>query len=240
MGWPSQIKEDVLVACGRRCCLCHTFCGPKMELHHIQLQSEGGENSFDNCIPLCFNCHADMSSYDHKHKKGTKYTTTELKRRRDDWYEKVRISGTNVGSEEFRGLDRSTYQRLRSIISWNATILFLKEHDFGGSFRMSRLKELSNFVYECEDPSFEFMNADLEGLRMNLLISIRTFLSNISVKTFTNFCEEHDFIQSVPSEWRYEKPELHAEAVEMLNQGATEIAERYDDFVKMARRILTI
>jgi len=92
MSFSKIIKEKVLVACGRHCCICHKFCGTKIEHHHIISKNEGGLNNFDNCIPLCFDCHADMRSYDYKHPKGTKYTPSELKQHRDRWYEKVKGS----------------------------------------------------------------------------------------------------------------------------------------------------
>ena len=50
------------------------------------MKSRGGKDSFDNCIPLCFNCHGDMRSVDHRHPKGRKYTESELKNHRDSWY----------------------------------------------------------------------------------------------------------------------------------------------------------
>ncbi|MFA6008501.1 MAG: HNH endonuclease [Desulfobacteraceae bacterium] len=79
-----KVKEDVIVACGRCCAICHKFCGLKIEVHHIIEESNGGENKFENAIPLCFDCHADMRSYDHKHPKGNKYTDSELLRHRDN------------------------------------------------------------------------------------------------------------------------------------------------------------
>lgn len=78
MGFSQKIKEDIMVACGRHCCLCHKFCGLKIEIHHIKPQSEGGSDTLENAIPLCFDCHADMRSYDAKHPKGTKYTEKEF------------------------------------------------------------------------------------------------------------------------------------------------------------------
>lgn len=89
MGFPDKIREEAFVQSGRHCCLCHKFCSTKIEVHHIKLVSDGGDDSFENAIPLCFDCHADMRSYDHKHPKGTKYSETELRRHRDKWYEKI-------------------------------------------------------------------------------------------------------------------------------------------------------
>lgn len=59
MSFPQKVKEDVFVASQRHCCLCHKFCGVKIEIHHIVLASEGGRDTFDNAIALCFDCHAD-------------------------------------------------------------------------------------------------------------------------------------------------------------------------------------
>lgn len=87
MPFSPDVKEDALVACGRCCCICHKFCGTKIEVHHIREESEGGDNSLGNAIPVCFDCHADMRSYDFKHPKGNKYSESELIRHRDIWYE---------------------------------------------------------------------------------------------------------------------------------------------------------
>lgn len=84
--WPKQIKDKALVACARHCCVCHKFCGINIELHHIKPVSEGGETDFDNCIPLCFDCHADAGHYNPKHPKGTKYSPSELRMHRDRWF----------------------------------------------------------------------------------------------------------------------------------------------------------
>jgi len=39
MSFSSSVSDEVLVKCGRRCCICHVFCGTKMELHHIKQHS---------------------------------------------------------------------------------------------------------------------------------------------------------------------------------------------------------
>jgi len=79
MAFPPDVAEQALVTSGRHCCLCHKFCGTKMELHHIQQKANGGEDTFENCIPLCFDCHAEVKAYNPKHPKGRQYTENELK-----------------------------------------------------------------------------------------------------------------------------------------------------------------
>lgn len=90
MGFPPNVAEKALVACGRSCCICHKFCGTKIELHHIIQHADGGADSFENCIPLCFDCHADMGKADPRHPKGKHYTEKELIEHRDNWYKQVK------------------------------------------------------------------------------------------------------------------------------------------------------
>ncbi len=91
MSFSKRIKEDVMVACRRRCVLCGKFCGLHIELHHIVPHSKGGEDTFENCIPLCFDHHAEVGqAYYSEHAKGTKYTVRELQRIRDDFYRQIK------------------------------------------------------------------------------------------------------------------------------------------------------
>lgn len=98
MGFSSETSEKALAACGRHCSICHKFCGSHMELHHIKQVADGGDDTYDNCIPLCFDCHADVKAYNPKHPKGRQYTESELKRHRDSWYSK--ISSGEVASQQ--------------------------------------------------------------------------------------------------------------------------------------------
>ena len=86
MPFSEDIKMRAMVACGRRCCICHKYCGNNMEVHHIVARSEGGTDTYDNAIPLCFDCHAEVRQYDPKHPKGIKFTAKELRLHRDNWY----------------------------------------------------------------------------------------------------------------------------------------------------------
>lgn len=86
MGFPQSVADEVLVKCGRHCCLCGKYAGLKIELHHIKQAADGGEDTADNCIPLCLDCHAEVGSYNTHHPKGRKFTEKELKGHRDKYY----------------------------------------------------------------------------------------------------------------------------------------------------------
>ena len=96
MGFPKDVAERALAACGRSCCICRKFCGTKIELHHIKQKAYGGEDTFENCIPLCFDCHADMGKADPKHPKGKHYSERELIMHRDNWYKYVKGSERSI------------------------------------------------------------------------------------------------------------------------------------------------
>jgi hypothetical protein len=50
MTFSPDVMERLLVACHRHCCICHKAAGTKMEVHHIVLKSQGGEDTEENGI----------------------------------------------------------------------------------------------------------------------------------------------------------------------------------------------
>ncbi len=75
----------LLASCHRRCCICHRFCGVKMETDHICPKAEGGSDDIDNIIPVCFECHAEIHLYNPQHPRGRRFTPVELRLHRDQW-----------------------------------------------------------------------------------------------------------------------------------------------------------
>jgi hypothetical protein len=58
-----------------------------METDHIIPEGDGGQNNIENAIPLCFDCHAEVHSYNDNHPRGRKYTTDELRLHKVNWIE---------------------------------------------------------------------------------------------------------------------------------------------------------
>lgn len=100
MSFSKEIVEDALVACGRSCCICHKFCGVRIETHHLKPKHLGGDDSFENCIPLCFDCHAEVEHYNNNHPRGRKFSEGELRKHRDNWYSMVRELNTPLPRHE--------------------------------------------------------------------------------------------------------------------------------------------
>ena len=132
MPFPHEIRLTALLKCQRHCCLCgerkHTQDG--MPPHH--LEAEGGSNEFENCIPLCFDCHGEVMAYNPKHPKGTRYSSEELKRRRDDFYA---LSGRSKSQEVEKLLHLDQSDRCEKSQNLEGTAKFnYSNHD--GFFRI--------------------------------------------------------------------------------------------------------
>ncbi len=89
----SQTEANALLArCHRRCCICHRYCGVKIELDHITPRQEGGSDEIENAIPVCFECHAEIHSYNDQHPRGRKFRPEELRLHRDRWLKLIEIN----------------------------------------------------------------------------------------------------------------------------------------------------
>lgn len=118
MSFPEKVQEDALVACGRYCCVCHRFAGTHIQIHHIVHESKGGSNDFENAIPLCLDCHADMGRTDPDHPTRKAYSASELKRHRDRWYKHVEDGLVNVETTVEQSEYRKKYLELRERASY--------------------------------------------------------------------------------------------------------------------------
>ena len=98
MAFPDAEARALLAACHRRCCICHRFCGFKMELDHMVPRYEGGPDSIDNAIPVCFECHAEIHAYNDSHPRGRKYRPEELRLHKEQWLEVCRQGGVFLAS----------------------------------------------------------------------------------------------------------------------------------------------
>lgn len=237
MSFPASVKDEALVACGRHCCICHRFCGLKIEIHHIKPKASGGPDTFENAIPLCFDCHADMRTYDSKHPKGTKYSEIELKKFRDNWYEKIKNS-SRVVLENSLETDKEIYKKLLEILPWNGSLAFINENNFAGfSFRVDNLNQLTAFQYLCDNPAFEFIDTDLESLKAELLNRINSFQRLIGYNTFPT---KNMGFNHVPPEWEIENPKHFDSVVDEIHQNAKSIVSTYQQLTRMGTRKLGI
>src|SRR5215467_5857650 len=85
MPFPPSDVAELLAKCHRRCCICHRFCGTKIETDHINPHAQSKDDSIENAIPVCFECHAEIHSYNDAHPRGRKYRPDELRMHKVQW-----------------------------------------------------------------------------------------------------------------------------------------------------------
>lgn len=85
-----MIKQEIMVRSARHCCVCHRSKGLNVEVHHIKPKAQGGDDSIENAIALCFDHHADAGHYFAGHPKGSKLSPEELQKHKEYWFTLVK------------------------------------------------------------------------------------------------------------------------------------------------------
>lgn len=252
MSFPKEVADKVLVACGRCCCICHKFCGTKIELHHIKQKAFGGEDTFENCIPLCLDCHADMGKADPKHPKGKRYTEAELFAHRDSWYKKVSNSKVVIPQEVSQS-DKELFKKICERFSGEIQ-RWLKDEDLTGIHPTDVFNPLIDLLREADNPFFELLNPEIEKRRAVLFESIHDFILYNAEFTFPLDGKLMEY--SAPNIWllshdhSYWDDEMSFEAFydekhkqfedegNKLNESASSVWIAYCEFVKFGRHII--
>src|SRR5262245_36110936 len=113
--------DELLKGCHRGCCICHQFCGVKIETDHIVPKAEGGPDTIDNAIPVCFECHAEIHSYNDKHPRGRKFRPEELRGHKEQWLEICRTR-PEVFINAAKDSDVGPLQALIDELEFNAVV----------------------------------------------------------------------------------------------------------------------
>jgi hypothetical protein len=119
-------------------------------------------------------------AYNPKHPKGTKYTAGELKRRRDDWYERVKRAASTTLDAGHTEIDRRLLARLCRTCPPHLAKAFFHDQPYGASFPLGivqALEELHNFGNEVES---QFLDPDLESLFADLRAEVSKMLKALS------------------------------------------------------------
>lgn len=121
MGFRRKEVDELLVACRRRCCICQRLCGVKIETDHIIPSAKGGPDTIDNAIPVCFECHAEIHSYNDEHPRGRKFRPEELRGHKEQWLEVCRTR-PDILVNAARNADVGPLQALIDELEFNAHV----------------------------------------------------------------------------------------------------------------------
>lgn len=118
MGFKREEVSALMAQCHRRCCICHRFCGVKMETDHIVPQEQSVDDTIENAIPVCFECHAEIHGYNDKHPRGRKFTPEELRLHKQQWLT-ICSEKTHMLLEASRSTDVGPLQALIDELEFN-------------------------------------------------------------------------------------------------------------------------
>ena len=111
----------LLVRCHRRCCICHRFCGTKIETDHIVPAAESADHAIENAIPVCFDCHAEIHAYNPSHPRGRRFTPDELRAHKEQWLQ-ICETRPEIFVEAARQVDIGPLQGLLDELDHNLVI----------------------------------------------------------------------------------------------------------------------
>lgn len=242
MGFSPKVREEALLACKRHCVWCEKSQGITVECHHIKPKAEGGEDTFDNCIPVCLNCHGIIGSYNNKHPRGTKITVSEMKKRRDDFYDRVKrneipLQEQNLLSKNSPNeYDVELYNEILRIFSSPNLDYYLSEYDLGNDFKNEVFEPLYEFSWMMTKPTSIFIDPELESLKMDLIDKVEKFNLYKATNTFPTKFDTQALGCWKNYKYSYEESsKINSE----FNDLATDIWESYSKFIIGCRRKLS-
>ena len=92
-----------------------------METDHIRQPGEGGTDSIDNAIPVCFECHAEIHTYNDNHPRGRKFRPEELLAHKEQWL-KICSERPDVLVSASREIDVGPLQALIDELDFNERV----------------------------------------------------------------------------------------------------------------------
>lgn len=203
-----QDKIQMLLWCDRNCCLCDKSCGVDIEIAHIGKKED---NSFDNGIPVCYECHSKIGMYNELHPRGNKISCEEIKKRREQIYDKYTRQYTvpieYIISDDVNPFDKSEGKRNYPDITFNIRSLssnlpirlrtILRGELNGNKINLNLRKGYytGNKIWNLNpgrqiNGHFEIRNAKLKNLKKSDFLNIRIKIIQIDVLN-----REHSFLE---------------------------------------------
>jgi hypothetical protein len=94
----------------------------KIETDHIDPVADGGPDTIDNAIAVCFECHAEIHSYNDNHPRGRKFRPAELRGHKEQWLE-ICKNRPEVFMGAARDMDVGPLQALIDELEFNRVVV---------------------------------------------------------------------------------------------------------------------
>lgn len=135
--------------------------------------------------------------------------------------------------------DINLFKELQKILPSDGPILFIREHDFGGSFDLEHVMPFKKFNYFWTTAEYEFIDQELEELKKNLLKASNAFSQSIAINTSPN---KHGFQSVIPTGYDYsEESEKRIRGeIDEMNQAADELFKAHQEIIRAGRKKLNL
>jgi HNH endonuclease len=155
--------EELVVQCHRRCCVCHKYCGVKIEIDHIRSATTENSGDISNAIALCFECHAEVHHYNSAHPKGRKFQPTELRKHKEQWLSICR-ERPEIFVYSQPPPEAGSIERLLNELEFNMALA-------NAGYRSGRLADIQ-FKRAIADGTFTWISENLKNAIMAAYVAI--------------------------------------------------------------------
>jgi hypothetical protein len=136
-------------------------------------------------------------------------------------------------SSNHKEIDEKLFHQLKEVLPSKGSIHFIDEQNMAGfSWPRNKLDDLDKFYYEWNDAEHEFLDNELEQMRVQLHDLIGDYLGLIATNTFPARNPEW---QTVPPEWEEKNPKQFFDVVGKLHDTAGNIVKTHQELIRKAR-----
>ena len=133
--------------------------------------------------------------------------------------------------------DKNLFKEFLLILPSSGSIGFIKDHDFCNVFKLDNIDDLVEFLNIWDNAEYEFLDKDLEKIRLNLWTHINKFVYESGMKTFPHRIQG---LQTIMPNLEYgEKiPPYINKNIELLNNICDDIFHAHQELVRLGKQTL--
>lgn len=210
-----------------------------MEIHHIVQQADGGDNSVENGIPLCFNCHAEAGNYNKHHPKGTKFSSEELRNHRDKWFTMVASLPLSQSAVSYGELDKRVAIELNDMVKESGLYFTFRDDTSWHGYSPEVRRAWISIIEESKRPDMKFADSELEKLRADFVQILATAKSKFGETS--HLCKVSGNFKIKPAnDVGWEKYRAHEEAASEVDALLSHAVTAYDLLLDSMRKRLIL
>lgn len=249
MAFSKKIKDEVAISSGRYCCICKKFCGINMEFHHIIAKSDGGGDTLDNCLPVCFNCHANIGHYNVQHPKGNKYSALELKGHRDKLYSLIKqgkLPDSTVSIDDnYKKIDIDRdiklFNEINKMISYENFIHQMEMRDMYTGYLTENEIDLMQTIDDfSKNPNHMFLDNQIQDEWLSFVSAMSEFDWYTAEVFFSDLKGENEYIFHIPKEHKINFYDRSIKEAKSTNDLKNKMVIAYRKFIETAHKHLHI